>query len=82
MSEDSPAELWDRLDEMHRANSSLRLALDLAEQKIEERENEIVRLRESIGALTTDMAELGRELNLARQAAADSVREYIAASGR
>jgi cell division septum initiation protein DivIVA len=73
-------ELWGRLDAFHQENESLKALVAVLESKLEQREDEVAQLRANQGAILAEVAVMGTELNRARQAAADAVREYIEAA--
>jgi cell division septum initiation protein DivIVA len=80
VSPDAADDLWARLDAFHQENESLKLAVSVLETKLEQRENEVAQLRANQDAILSEVAVMGTELNRARQAAADAVRDYIEAS--
>lgn len=69
--------LWNRLDAMNGENATLKDRVSAAESIIMVKQREGDALREQVRQLHREKAELGVELNQARQAAANSVREYI-----
>lgn len=70
--------LWDRLDQIHQENESLKLVVDLLEARLEEKDLEINQLRQNEAEIMREVGLMGTELNKARQAAADAVKDHIA----
>ena len=73
--------LWGKVDGLHSENASLKAAVAVAEATSAERVTEVERLRGQLEALGRDLAEMARQLNEARQAAATAVRDYMAEVG-
>lgn len=72
--------LWDRLDSANSKNASLHLALEVTETKLETSVQENEKLRKQIMQMAKEVSDMAVELNKARQSAANSVREYVAAT--
>lgn len=70
--------LWGSLEAEKRERASLQLLLELAETKCTDQERIIQSQDHTISQLTDEIRRLGREINSARTAAANSVLEYIA----
>lgn len=72
--------LWNRLDALTATNASLELALAAAEHDAEVGRGDAERAREQSMQLASEVARMAAELNAARQAAVDAVREHIEAT--
>ena len=70
--------LWNRIDELHQANLNFASENKILERRLEAREMDNAKLRESQGILGKEIANMNIELNKARQAAATAVEEYRA----
>lgn len=70
--------LWQQRDSDHQRIADLEISLGLALSTIDQRDAEIAAFRLNMKRAIEDVATMGRELNEARSAAANSVREYIA----
>jgi translation initiation factor 2B subunit (eIF-2B alpha/beta/delta family) len=74
-------ELWDRLDVFHQENASLKTLVQVLEGRIEDKEREIEQLRNNEAEIMKEVGLMGTELNKARQAAADAVKDHLALIG-
>jgi len=73
--------LWKARDKDNERIQSLSLLLDVAEDKIDQRDAVIKQLKSTIEALTDEIKRLSIEVNNARSAAATSVQDYRAEVG-
>lgn len=74
-------ELWVRLDAFNQENESLKLLVEVLEQKLKDKEHEVEQLRANQQEIMKEVGLMGTELNKARQAAANAVRDHIALTG-
>jgi DNA repair exonuclease SbcCD ATPase subunit len=80
--ESAEANYWQaKAQKLHQENASLYVALEMAETLASRRMEIIEQKDRTIVELTGEIRRLGVEINGARSAAANSVQEYIAASG-
>lgn len=70
--------LWGSLQKTKESEASLQVLLEVTEAKVDKLQNVIQQQKNTIGALSNEIKRLGIELNAAREAAANSVRNYIA----
>ncbi len=70
--------LWGSLETEKKDKASLQLLLDVTEAKVAKQQDIIQKQQGTIEQLSNEIKRLGKELNAAREAAANSVREYIA----
>jgi len=70
--------LWGSLETEKKDKASLQLLLDVTEAKVAKQEEIIQKQKYTIDELVGEIGRLGREINAARTAAANSVLEYIA----
>jgi predicted nucleic acid-binding Zn-ribbon protein len=70
--------LWGSLETEKKDKASLQLLLDVTEAKVAKQQDIIQKQQSTIQDLSNEIKRLGKELNAAREAAANSVREYIA----
>lgn len=72
------AELWARLDDFNQKNANLEAVVKVLEDKLDARERELQNLRNTYRSLESELIEMSRSLNAARQGAATAVRDHIA----
>ena len=72
--------LWGKLDLLRGENESLKVAVADLEGKLDAREAEVDRARAEAQGYASQLSQMALELNAARQAAANAVREYVAAT--
>jgi hypothetical protein len=70
--------LWGSLETEKKDRASLQLLLDITEAKVAKQDEIIQKQKHTIDELVSEIGRLGREINAARTAAANSVLEYIA----
>lgn len=70
--------LWGSLETEKKDKASLQVLLEVTEAKVEKQKNIIDSQQKTIEALSEEIRRLGKEINNARIAAANSVKEYIA----
>jgi predicted nucleic acid-binding Zn-ribbon protein len=70
--------LWGSLETEKKDKASLQLLLEVTEAKVAKQQDIIQKQQGTIEQLSNEIKRLGKELNAAREAAANSVREYIA----
>ena len=70
--------LWGSLQKTKESEASLQVLLEVTEAKVDKLQNVIQQQKNTIDALSNEIKRLGIELNAAREAAANSVRNYIA----
>jgi hypothetical protein len=70
--------LWGSLETEKKDKASLQVLLEVTEAKVEKQNGIIASQQATIESLTNEIRRLGKEINQARTAAANSVLEYIA----
>lgn len=70
--------LWGSLETEKKDKASLQVLLEVTEAKVEKQKDIIDSQQKTIEALSEEIRRLGKEINNARIAAANSVKEYIA----
>jgi predicted nuclease with TOPRIM domain len=70
--------LWGSLETEKKDKASLQVLLEVTEAKVEKQKEVIKSQQATIDALSEEIRRLGKEINQARTAAANSVLEYIA----
>lgn len=73
---------WDQLDRLVQANVNLVAEVDMLKKQVEARNEMIERARADQKRHGDDIIQMGRELNMARAAAASAVEDYIANTER
>lgn len=73
-------DLWKKLDGFHQENANLKGTCAQLEQTLAQKEHQISQLRATEAQLIGEIHRLGKEVNSARGAAANAVREYIEAT--
>lgn len=69
--------LWGSLQKTKESEASLQVLLEVTEAKVDKLQNVIQQQKNTIDALSNEIKRLGIELNAAREAAANAVRNYI-----
>ena len=69
--------LWGSLQKTKESEASLQVLLEVTEAKVDKLQNVIQQQKNTIDALSNEIKRLGVELNAAREAAANAVRDYI-----
>jgi len=73
---------WDKLDALRQANVNLVDEVKMLKSDIEKRDFLLEKAKEDQKRHGQEIIEMGKQLNAARVAAANSVQEYIANTGR
>jgi outer membrane murein-binding lipoprotein Lpp len=72
--------LWTRVEQLAAENASLTVALQQVEALADAATADAAQARESITTMSRELMSMATELNAARAAAANSVRDHMAAS--
>jgi phage shock protein A len=75
--EEKIEKLWGSLQECKSSEASLRLLIEVTEQKVMQQEEIMIKQQKTVETLSEEIRRLGKELNAARVEAMESVRKYI-----